>query len=63
MVTKFTSLVYVCLIGMFTFGSASSFAITSGCPDTDAYPLNGCSLPGNGRRQLPVFLPECQRHL
>jgi len=46
MVKQFTSLIYVCLIGMLTFGSASSFAITSGCPDTAAYPMNGCSLPG-----------------
>jgi hypothetical protein len=56
MVTKFTSLVYVCLIGMFTFGSASSFAIVSGCPDTGAYPLNGCSLPGQTRDgSFPYF--------
>jgi len=46
MVKQFTSLVYVCLVGMFAFGSTSSFAISSTCPDTAAYPLNGCSLPG-----------------
>jgi len=46
MINKIRSFVYVCLIGMFTLGSASSFAITSGCPDIGAYPMNGCSLPG-----------------
>jgi hypothetical protein len=46
MSNKIISTVYACLIGMFTLSSASSFAITSGCPDTGAYPMNGCSLPG-----------------
>ncbi len=56
MANKITSLVYACLIGMTILGSTSSFAITSGCPDTDAYPLNGCSLPGQtGDGSFPYF--------
>jgi hypothetical protein len=55
MVNKFKSLVYLCLIGMFTFGSASSYAFTSGCPDTGAYPMNGCSLPGTVDGSFPYF--------
>jgi len=55
MVNEFKTLVYLCLIGMFTFGSASSYAITSGCPDTGAYPMNGCSLPGTVDGSFPYF--------
>jgi hypothetical protein len=55
MVTEFKSLVYICLIGVITFGSASSFAISSGCPDTGAYPMNGCSLPGTVDGSFPYF--------
>ena len=46
MTYKIISITYACLIGMTSLASTSSFAITSGCPDTGAYPLNGCSLPG-----------------
>jgi hypothetical protein len=55
MFTEFKSLLCICLIGMFTFGSASSYAITSGCPDTGAYPMNGCSLPGTVDGSFPYF--------
>ena len=56
MTTKFTSLFYVCLIGMITLGSTSSFAITTVCPNTDDYPTsNGCSLPGTVQGSFPYF--------
>ena len=38
-----------------TLCSASSFAITTSCPDDDAYPLNGCSLPGLVDGSYPFF--------
>jgi hypothetical protein len=55
MSNKITSLFYVCLVGVFTLGSSSSFAITSGCPDPNAYPLNGCSLPETVNGSFPYF--------
>jgi hypothetical protein len=53
MANKIASLVYVCLIGIFTLGSASSFAIS--CPDPDAYPLNGCELDETVDGSFPYF--------
>jgi hypothetical protein len=46
MISRIKSMLGVCALGVCAFGGNVAFAVTM-CPDTSAYPLNGCALGGD----------------
>jgi hypothetical protein len=46
------------LFVLMTLYSTPGFAITIGCPDLDAYPMNGCELPGLVKGSFPFFYQQ-----
>ena len=55
MVNTIKSMAIACVMGALALGSSSSFAYVTGCPDSEAFPLNGCSLPDLVNGSFPYF--------
>lgn len=46
MIKTIKSITIAGVMSVLVFGSTSSFAYSTSCPDSEAYPMNGCVLPG-----------------
>jgi hypothetical protein len=55
MVSTIKSIAIACVMGVLALSSSSGFAYTMSCPDSEAFPLNGCSLPGLVDGSFPYF--------